>query len=289
MTGRIFKGIGGFYYVKAADGAMIECKARGIFRKDNIKPVAGDEVRLGWEGESAYIDEILPRKNVFVRPAVANVDQLVVIASTTEPKPSFLVIDKLLAVAVDAEVQPVLVVTKTDLTPPDEIEQAYAGSGIPVIAVNAEKGTGLKELRQVLPGKLSVLCGNSGVGKSTLLNALLPGLEQETGEISQKLGRGRHTTREVEIFEVEGGLLADTPGFASFDLQRAAPIVKENLQFAFPEIEKHITQCKFTGCAHVGETGCAVREALQNGEISPSRYESYVTLYEQAKEEEKKY
>lgn len=289
MTGIIYKGIGGFYYVKAADGAIIECKARGIFRKENLKPVAGDRVRLASEAGTVYIDEILPRKNVFVRPAVANLDQLFLIVSTTSPKPSYLVMDKLLAVAVDAEVQPVLVVTKGDLEPPQEILEAYRHSGIPTVVTDVNKGAGLPQLEALLPGKLSVLCGNSGVGKSTLLNALLPEALRATGNISQKLGRGRHTTREVELFEVAGGLVADTPGFASFDLQRAAPIPKENLQFAFPDVEKHMQQCRFTGCSHVAEQGCAVRQAVQEGEISLSRYESYVLLYEDAKQQEKKY
>lgn len=288
MTGVIYKGIGGFYYVKTANGEMVECKPRGIFRKTGQKPVAGDKVVLGYEDTSVTIDEILPRSNVFVRPPVANVDQFVVVASTVEPVPSFLVIDKLMASALDNDAKAILIVTKTDLSTPDFFVEAYQNSGIPLLVVNAETGEGLEELRGYLTDKLSVLCGNSGVGKSTLLNALLPELERETAEISQKLGRGRHTTREVEIFDLpEGGQIADTPGFASLDLQRTAPIFKENLQFAFPEIEKQMQQCKFTGCAHIAEQGCAVRQAVEAGEISQSRYASYTALYQEAKEGEK--
>lgn len=287
MTGIVYKSIGGFYYVKTADGALVECKPRGIFRKTGQKPVAGDHVVLAEENGTVTLDEILPRKNVFVRPPVANVDQFVVVASTAQPSANFLVIDKLCAIAIDNNAAPLLVVTKTDLAPAASFAKAYAQSGIPFLAVNAETGEGIAALRQHLAGKFSVLCGNSGVGKSTLMNVLLPGLARETAEISQKLGRGRHTTREVEVFEFDGGLLADTPGFASLDLQRAAPIAKENLQFAFPEIEKAMQGCRFTGCAHIAEQGCAVRQAVEKGEISQSRYQSYATLYQQAKEQEK--
>lgn len=284
MEGKIYKGIGGFYYVKTTGEGLLECKPRGIFRKQKIKPLPGDNVVLQSEAGTLYIDEILPRTNSFVRPAVANVQQFVLVASTVQPGPSFLVMDKLFAVAVDAQVQPLLVVTKGDIAAEDEIVEVYKNSGIPCICVNAANGQGLQQLKQQLKGKLSVLCGNSGVGKSTLLNALLPNANRETGEISQKLGRGRHTTREVELFEVAGGLVADTPGFASFDLQQAAPIDKENLQFAFPEIEKCIGRCKFTGCTHLVEKGCAVLQAVEAGDISAQRYNSYATLYKEAKE-----
>lgn len=287
IEGIIYKGIGGFYYVKTADAQLIECKPRGLFRKQGIKPVAGDKVHLLKEADTYYIDEVLPRKNVFIRPPVANVEQFFIIASTVQPVPSFLVIDKLSAVAFDNEAEPVLVITKTDLAAADSLKDAYATSGIKIVELNVEEEEGLEEVRQLLPNKLSVFCGNSGVGKSTLLNALLPHAERETGEISQKLGRGRHTTREVEIFEVNGGLVADTPGFASFDVQRASPIIKENLQFAFPEIAKKMNECRFTGCSHVTEAGCAVRGALEVGEISPSRYQSYVEMYKEAQQAEK--
>lgn len=279
----ITKGIGGFYYVKTADG-IVECKARGIFRKRRITPVAGDFVRLDEEGGRPVVAEILPRKNVFVRPPIANLDLLFIVVSTTQPVPSTRVIDKLTAIAVDKGVRPVLALTKTDLHSGEELQRIYQKAGIPVVVVDYAAGTGLEEVKGYLPGRLCAVCGNSGVGKSTLLNALLPQMNRETGGISQKLGRGRHTTREVELFEAFGGLLADTPGFASLDTGRTLHIPKEDLQHAFPEFEPYFGRCRFTGCAHIAETGCAVKAALQAGEIAPSRYESYAALYEEAKD-----
>ncbi len=278
----IVKGIGGFYYVRTG-AELVECKAKGIFRKKRIVPVAGDVVRLEREGACAVIAEIEPRKNVFVRPPVANVDQLFIVVSTVQPVPSTLVIDKLSAIAVEKGAEPVILITKIDLSDPAEIAACYAHSGIAVVPVNAATGEGLDAVRARLSGKLSVFCGNSGVGKSTLLGALLPEHTLETGEISQKLGRGRHTTREVVLYESCGGLVADTPGFASLEMERVGFIAKENLQFAFPEIERCFGKCKFTGCSHTVEKGCAVRQALENGDIDRTRYESYVTLYNEAK------
>ena len=283
----IIKGIGGFYYVKTADG-VVECRAKGIFRKRGITPVAGDRVRLEHEAGTAVIAEVLPRKNVFVRPPVANVDQFFIVASTVQPAPSTLVIDKLSAIAVDRGAQPVLVITKGDLQDAGALMQCYRTAGFPVLCVNAATGEGLAPLSAMLAGKLSVFSGNSGVGKSTLLGALMPGQTLATGEISQKLGRGRHTTREVTLYEAHGGLVADTPGFASLDMARAAAIPKENLELAFPDIARLFGQCRFTGCSHLTEVGCAVREAVQKGEISRTRYESYAALYEEAKEQEKR-
>ena len=286
-TPYIVKAIGGFYYVKTADG-IVECRAKGIFRRRGVTPVAGDRVRLEHEAGTAVIAEILPRKNVFVRPPVANVDQFFIVASTVQPVPSTLVIDKLSAIAVDRGAQPVLVITKGDLYGADTLAQCYSTAGFPVLCVNAATGEGLAPLRDMLAGKLSVFSGNSGVGKSTLLGALMPGCELETAEISQKLGRGRHTTREVVLYEAHGGLVADTPGFASLDMARAAAIPKENLELAFPDIARLFGQCRFTGCSHLSEVGCAVREAVHRGEIARTRYESYAALYEQAKEQEKR-
>ena len=286
-TPYIVKGIGGFYYVKTADG-IVECRAKGIFRRRGVTPVAGDRVRLEHETGTAVIAEILPRKNVFVRPPVANVDQFFIVASTVQPVPSTLVIDKLSAIAVDRGAQPVLVITKGDLYGADTLAQCYSTAGFPVLCVNAATGEGLAPLRDMLAGKLSVFSGNSGVGKSTLLGALMPGCELETAEISQKLGRGRHTTREVVLYEAHGGLVADTPGFASLDMARAAAIPKENLELAFPDIARLFGQCRFTGCSHLSEVGCAVREAVHRGEIARTRYESYAALSEQAKEQEKR-
>ena len=267
MKGYIVKGIGGFYYVKTEEG-IVECKPRGIFRKQKIAPVAGDEVTVETENGASVIAEIAPRKNVFVRPPMANLDVLFLVASTTQPTPSTLVLDKLSAIAVDKGVQPVIVCTKADL---GEAEFLRSGEG-------------LDEVKQWINGRLCAFCGNSGVGKSTLLNALLPEAERETSAISQKLGRGRHTTREVTIFEAFGGRIADTPGFASLEANRAGFIPKENLEHAFPEFGPYLGQCQFTGCSHRSEKGCAVRAALAEGRLSQTRYDSYCAMYEEVKD-----
>lgn len=283
MNGYILKGIGGFYYVRTPDG-VVECKPRGLFRKQKITPVAGDEVTLEMENGAAVIAAIAPRKNVFVRPPVANLDVLFLVASTTQPTPSTLVLDKLSAIAVDKGVQPVIVCTKGDLSETAFLQQAYAHSTLPVICVDYATGAGLEELKTWISGRLCAFCGNSGVGKSTLLNALVPELAQQTGEISQKLGRGRHTTREVTIFEAFGGRIADTPGFASLEAGRAGFIPKENLEQVFPEFGPYLGKCQFTGCSHRSEKGCAVRAAVEAGELSPSRYASYCAMYDEVKD-----
>ena len=277
----ITKGIGGFYYVKTTDG-IVECKARGIFRKRGITPVAGDNVTLSDDG--TMIDEILPRKNVFIRPPIANLDILFIVTSTTQPVPSTLVLDQLAAAAIYKDVQPVLVVTKSDLAAADMLRTAYAGSGIPLVQLNYETGEGLDEVKGYIEGHLCAFCGNSGVGKSTLLNALLPDVERQTAAISQKLGRGRHTTREVTIFEAFGGRIADTPGFASLEASRAGFIPKENLEHAFPEFGPYLGACQFTGCSHRSEKGCAVRAALAEGKLSQTRYDSYCAMYDEVKD-----
>ena len=281
--GYITKGIGGFYYVKTANG-LLECKAKGIFRKRRITPVAGDNVVVEQENGGNVVAEIAERSNVFVRPPIANLDVLFIVASTVQPNPSTLVLDKLSAIAVDKGVQPVIVCTKADLSSAEELRKAYEKTPIPFVQIDHATGQGLDEIKQRIKGNLCAFCGNSGVGKSTLMNALLPDLEQETGAISQKLGRGRHTTREVEIFEAFGGRIADTPGFASLDTGRACYIPKENLQLAFPEFAPYFGKCKFTGCAHRNEAGCAVKEALEAGLISPSRYQSYAMMYDEVKD-----
>ena len=277
----ITKGIGGFYYVKTPDD-IVECKARGIFRKRGITPVAGDNVALSADG--TMIDEILPRKNVFIRPPIANLDILFIVTSTTQPVPSTLVLDELAAAAIYKDVQPVLVVTKADLAAADMLRTAYTGSGIPLIQLNYETGEGLDEIRGYIQGHLCAFCGNSGVGKSTLLNALLPDVERQTAAISQKLGRGRHTTREVTIFEAFGGRIADTPGFASLEASRAGFIPKEALEHAFPEFGPYLGACQFTGCSHRSEKGCAVRAALAEGKLSQTRYDSYCAMYDEVKD-----
>ncbi len=279
----ITKGIGGFYYVKTADG-IVECKARGIFRKKKISPVAGAFVRRAPAAGQTVIAPLLPRKNFFISPPIANLDVLFIVVSTTQPVPSTRVIDKLTAIAVHKGVKPVLVLTKTDLAPDGGLAALYRHAGIDTICVDYSDPDGLRRVQSYIPDHICAVCGNSGVGKSTLLNALLPGQQRETGGISQKLGRGRHTTREVELLEAFGGLLADTPGFASLDTSRALHIPKEELQHAFPEFAPYFGKCRFTGCAHMAETGCAVKQALEEGKIEPSRYESYAALYEEAKD-----
>ena len=281
MTGYITKGIGGFYYVKTSEG-IVECKPRGIFRKQKITPVAGDVVTLETENGAAVIAGIAPRRNVFVRPPMANLDVLFLVASTTQPTPSTLVLDKLSAIAVDKGVQPVIVCTKSDLAEAEFLRSAYEKSTLPFIRIDYATGEGLDDIKHWINGRLCAFCGNSGVGKSTLLNTLAPALHRETGQISQKLGRGRHTTREVEIFEICGGRLADTPGFASLEAQKLCRIPKDDLQHTFPELGPYFGHCRFTGCSHRSETGCAVREAVEAGTISKTRYASYLAMYEEA-------
>ncbi len=283
LENRIMKGIGGFYYVATAEG-LVECKAKGIFRKKGISPLPGDLVQLEQEGDSAIIAEILPRKNVLVRPPMANLDVLFIVAATTEPAPNYLVLDKMCAIAVDKGITPVIVATKTDLCSQQELVEAYAKSGIEVIVAGREEEKALERIREIIAGRFCAFTGNSGVGKSTLLGRLLPKLHFDTAEISKTLGRGKHTTRQVELFSAFGGLIADTPGFSSLDMERANLILKENLQFAFPEFEPYLTACKFTGCSHRTEKGCAVRAALEAGEIGQRRYESYLAMYEDAKD-----
>ncbi len=266
---------------------MLQVKPRGIFRKRGKKPLAGDKVVLEQEAQTWVIQDILPRKNTFVRPAVANVDRVFLVASAVHPSPNFFVLDKMSAVAIDQGAEVALLITKTDLADGTSLLSAYEKTGFPVFFANAKSGEGLEKVLQMLQGKLSVFCGNSGVGKSTLLNALCPNANRDTAEISKKLGRGRHTTREVDILEVGTGLVADTPGFSGFDLQQVGGMTAENLQMAFPEIKKNMPKCRFSGCSHIVETGCAVREALQREEISEKRYESYCLLYRQLKESER--
>ncbi|HIV86834.1 MAG TPA: ribosome small subunit-dependent GTPase A [Candidatus Pygmaiobacter gallistercoris] len=278
---RIMKGIGGFYYVKTAEG-LVTCKPKGIFRKRGISPLAGDLVTLETEQDSTVIAQIAPRKNALIRPPIANLDLLFVVAATVEPSPNYLVLDRMCAIALDKGITPVLVATKTDLADPEKFCDIYARSGIELLITAPDNTSALDRIRELICGKVCAFTGNSGVGKSTLLNRLIPQLDQQTGEISKKLGRGRHTTRQVELFEAFGGLIADTPGFSSLEMERANPILKENLQFCFPEFAPYLTACRFTGCSHRSEKGCAVRAAVESGEIHPQRYENYLLMYKDA-------
>lgn len=283
--GLILKGIGGFYYVEAAN-TVYECKARGIFRKRGATPYAGDRVNiLIKEDGNGTIEEILPRKNQMIRPPVANIDQLMVVAATCEPSPSTLVIDKMLALAVDRGIEPVFILSKADLHGDDGLEEIYRRAGFRTIVFSAITRQGLEEIKACLQGKVTAFTGNSGVGKSSLLNCVEETLCLQTGEISQKLGRGRHTTRQVELFPLtNGGYVADTPGFSTVDMERYEQIDKENLPYAFPEFEPYMGHCRFTSCAHVCEKGCAILDAVENGRISPSRHASYVAMYDEVKD-----
>ncbi len=279
----ILKGIGGFYYVKTPNG-ILECRAKGVFRKRGISPLPGDYVEIENEAGTYIISEILKRKNMFVRPPVANIDVFFIIVSTVQPVPNLLVIDKLAAIACEKGAKPIIVITKSDLLAEDFIKNAYKTSNIKTIVAKSENNDALEQIKEELNGKCGIFCGNSGVGKSTLLSALLPNIEFETGEISHKLKRGRHTTRQVTLYEAFGGFIADTPGFASIEMDKACPIEKENLQFAFSDIKPYFGKCKFTGCSHTSEIGCAVRKAVQSGDIAQNRYDNYVAIYNMVKE-----
>lgn len=283
--GIIIKGIGGFYYVETADGDIFECKAKGIFRKMGITPLAGDRVTITVNTNAEnVIDEIEERKSELSRPPVANVDRLFIVSSTVEPKPVLFVIDKLTALAVDKNIEPVVVFTKCDKYPGDEYAAIYKKVGIKSFCVSNETGEGTAEVFDCFTGHISALCGNSGVGKSSLLNSVFPDLNLKTAQISEKLGRGKHTTRHSELFKVNGGYVADTPGFASIVSQDSEYIIEENLPFAFGEFVPYLGKCKFSTCRHVNDKGCKIVEAVERGEIPKSRHESYCTMLSHAKE-----
>lgn len=282
QTGRIIRSISGFYDVQTPAG-LINCRARGILRKEGNSPLTGDMVEISVERGKGMVESILPRKNSFVRPAVANVDALVVFAANVNPVTEPFLIDRVAAIAGDQEVPVYLCVNKCDLDPALDLVRIYEKAGFSVICTSAETGEGVEALRQLLQGKLTAFTGNSGVGKSSILNRLCPELRLPTGEVSEKLGRGRHTTRHVELYSLgEDTYVADTPGFSSFDTDQMDVILKENLQYAFPDFGRFIGQCRFDDCTHRKEPGCAVRTALEAGEIEPTRYDSYLRLYEKA-------
>lgn len=281
-TGRIVRSISGFYDVQAGD-TVITCRARGILRKENCTPLTGDMVDITVERGKGMVEKVLPRRNCFVRPAVANIDALVVFAANVNPVTEPFLIDRVAAIAGDQEVPVCLCVNKCDLDPAVDLVRIYRNAGFPVICTSAETGGGVEELRTLIRGKLVAFTGNSGVGKSSILNRLAPELKLSTGEVSEKLGRGRHTTRHVELYSLgDDTFVMDTPGFSSFDTDEMDVILKENLQYAFADFGAYLGKCRFDDCTHRKEPGCAVREACGEGKIEKTRYESYLKLYEKA-------
>jgi len=283
-NGLLVRSLSGFYSVETPDGVVV-CKARGRFRKEKQSPLVGDRVVISREGGGGMIEEILPRKNSFVRPPVANLDALVMLVSGAIPVTEPFLIDRITAIAGNQGVPVVLVVNKCDLDEGAELRRIYLHAGYRVIAASAETGEGVEELRAEIAGRTVAFTGNSGVGKSSILNRLEPDFRLQTGEVSERLGRGRHTTRHVELYRLPGGTyVADTPGFSSFDTERMDLVVKENLQYAFPDFAPYLGKCQFHDCAHLKEPGCAVLAALAEGKLEKSRHESYEKLYERAKE-----
>ena len=285
MTGTIIKALSGFYYVDVgAEQEPITCRGRGKLRHQKITPLVGDHVAITvTEDGTGMVDEVLPRANQFQRPMVANMDQLVILASGAIPVTDPFLIDRMVSLAEYKGCQPIICFNKCDLEPATQLVELYQRAGFQSFAISAQTGEGLEQLLGVLDGKISAFTGNSGVGKSSVLNALCPQFGLKVGQVSEKLGRGRHTTRHVELFRVGGGLVADTPGFSAFDVEQMELIPKEKLAHTFREFRPYLEQCRFVGCAHVKERGCAVREAVDNGAIAPSRYQSYVRLYDQVK------
>ena len=282
FEGIITKAVGGNYYVAVSDGVLC-CNARGLFRKEKISPCAGDNVIVSvTENSVPLICDIKERKNHIIRPPLANLDCALLVTSAVDPVPNTLVTDKLISIFESKHIEPVIVITKQDLRDCEEFAQIYRSCGFKVFYMDNPTGKGIDEIKSYVSGKLSALIGNSGVGKSSLMNHLFPGLMADTGDISKKLGRGRHTTRHTELFALpEGGFVADTPGFSTFDAVRMEKLTRENLQHYFPELEPYFARCRFSDCRHIKEPGCLVREAVERGDIARSRYESYCKLYEE--------
>lgn len=276
------RSLSGFYDVMT-EGGRVTCRARGSLRKGSQLPLTGDMVEISVEGGKGMVEKILPRKNRFVRPAVANVDGLVIFAANVNPVTEPFLIDRVAAIAGDQDVPVYICVNKCDLDPALDLVRIYRKAGFKVLCTSAETGEGMDALRTLLQGKLMAFTGNTGVGKSSVLNALCPELNLPTGTVSEKLGRGRHTTRHVELYCIgQDTFVADTPGFASFDTEQMDVILKENLQYAFPDFAPYIGKCQFHDCSHRKEPGCAVLQALTDGEIEQTRYDSYLRLYEKS-------
>ena len=281
QQGIIVKSIGGLYFTESSD-TVYECKARGVFRNKGIIPCVGDIA----EFENGVITRILPRKNHIIRPPLANLDQLIFVTSVTQPAPNLLILDKFIAVAEYQNIEPVIVLTKIDLESCDNIFDIYQRAGIQVYVIDYENDDPAEQIRQLLRDKISAFTGNSGAGKSTLLNEVCGDFNIPTGEISQKLGRGKHTTRHSELFRLEkDSYILDTPGFTALEPEA---MEKEELRFCFPEFDPYEGSCKFQGCIHDREPGCAVKEAVEDGKISKERYESYISFFRELKERERR-
>ncbi len=284
LKGRIIQSISGFYFVEAAD-AVFECKAKGNFRKKNITPLVGDNVTIETDDTKGTVIDIEKRKNFLVRPPVANIDVLFIVASVADPKPNLYVIDKLSAFSVFHGIEPVIVFSKCDLASPEEYVSIYSKSKFKVICCSAINNDGIDKLTDLINGKVCAFTGNSGVGKSSILNSISPELALATNETSIKLGRGKHTTRTVSLYRINNGFVADTPGFSSLDFEDSTErIYKDELPFCFPEFEQFTDSCKFSvSCSHTADKGCAVLKAVEDGIIAKERHESFVRMYSEVK------
>lgn len=291
MQGKIIRGIAGFYYVHVVESGVYECKAKGIFRKDGIKPLVGDDVEIEILDEKdmeGNIMQILPRRNDLVRPAVANIDQALVVFAAAKPKPHFQLLDRFLVMMESKEIPAILCFNKSDIVDDAEIaslKEIYENCGYPLLFTSAKEETNIDELKELLRGKTTAIAGPSGVGKSSLINQLQSGVKMETGSISRKIERGKHTTRHSELIVLEeGSYIMDTPGFSSLYV---GDIEKEELKYCFPEFSAYEGKCRFNGCSHTHEPGCAVREAVEEGKIHRMRYEDYTFLYRELQEKKR--
>jgi ribosome biogenesis GTPase len=284
-SGIIMKSDSGFYYVKISDGSIVQCRARGKFRSENISPLTGDFVDISYSDlKNGAVEKIHERVSFFRRPPVANIKKLIIISSVKEPEPNLFVIDKLSALAESKNVEPVIVFSKCDLADAGSFVKIYENAGIVSFEVSAEKNVNVDKFASLFGDGVCALTGNTGVGKSSLLNAVDPDFKIPTNEISYKLNRGRHTTRRVSLYEFHGGYIADTPGFSSLEKEGGEIIPKEELPYSFPEFRQYLGKCRFTSCSHTGENGCAVCEAVKKGEIAESRYSSYKRIYDSVKD-----
>ncbi len=288
MQGKIIKGIAGFYYVHVVESGIYECKAKGVFRKEKIKPLVGDDVEidvLDEEAKKGNIVEIKERKNELIRPAVANIDQALVVFAVTKPKPHFNLLDRFLVMMESKEIPVVLCFNKKDIATEEEIQnlqEIYEASGYQVVFTSAAKQENVEQLKELLQGKTTAIAGPSGVGKSSLINILQPEAKMETGCISEKIERGKHTTRHSELIWIEGDTyIMDTPGFSSLYTNE---FEKEELKYYFTEFQEYEGTCRFQGCDHVHEPGCSVKQALEEGKVHPIRYKNYLEMYQELKE-----